>query len=91
MYGLKQAAILAYQHIKNTLQPHGYYPVIGTVGLWKHKTRPISFCLCVDDFGIKYFDKKDVEHLLSKIGTIYDYTTDWTGQHYERINKKYYR
>ena len=33
MYGLKQAAILAYKHIKNTLEPHGYYPVIGTVGL----------------------------------------------------------
>ena len=67
MYGLKQAAILAYRHIKNTLQPHGYYPVVGTVGLLKHKTRPISFCLCVDDFGIIYFHKQDVEHLLEKL------------------------
>ena len=46
MYGLKQAAILEYQHIENTLQPHGYYTVIGTVGLWKHKTRPISLPMC---------------------------------------------
>ena len=58
MYGLKQAAVLAYNHIKKTLAPHGYEPVQGTTGLWKHKTRKFSFCLCVDDFGIKYFDKK---------------------------------
>ena len=60
MYGLRQAAILAYQYLQKTLKPHGYYPVPGTVGMWKHQTRPIHFCLCVDDFGIKYFDKKNV-------------------------------
>ena len=46
------------------------------------KTRKIYFCLCVDDFGIKYFDKADVEHLLDKIGSIYNYTTNWEGKHY---------
>ena len=35
MYDLKQAAILAYGHIKTILAPHGYTPVIGTFGLWK--------------------------------------------------------
>ena len=76
MYGLKQAAILAYQHIKNALSLQGYHPVVGTTGLWKHKTRPIYFCLCVDDFGIKYYDKANVHHLLHHLGTIYEYTTD---------------
>ena len=33
MYGLKQAALLAYRNLKQHLAPHGYYPVIGTVGL----------------------------------------------------------
>ena len=74
MYGLKQAAVLAYQLIKNTLEPHGYYPVIGTTGMWKHKTRNISYCLCVNNFGVKYFDNADVNHLLDKIVTIYNYT-----------------
>ena len=82
MYGLKQAAILAYQHLKSTLEPYGYYPVTGTVGLWAHKTRSICFCLCVDDFGVKYFNKADVDHLLGAVGKLYTYTTDWTGQNY---------
>ena len=38
MYGLKQAAILAYNQLKQKLLPHGYSPVIGTVGLWQHDT-----------------------------------------------------
>jgi hypothetical protein len=28
MYGLKQAAILAYQHLVNQLAPHGYHPYL---------------------------------------------------------------
>ena len=32
MYGLKQAALLAYQNLKRTLAPYGYHPVEGTVG-----------------------------------------------------------
>jgi hypothetical protein len=31
--------------------------------LWSHKSRPIQFALCVDDFGIKYVNHCDVEHL----------------------------
>ena len=31
MYGLKQAAILAYENLKQKLQPFGYAPVIGTI------------------------------------------------------------
>ena len=54
MYGLKQAAILAYDHLVKNLGNYGYYPIPHTVGLWKHKMRRISFCLCVDDFGVKY-------------------------------------
>ena len=59
MYGLKQATILAYENFKKSLKPHGYAPVIGTVGLWKHKSRSTNFFLSVDDFGIKYYSKDD--------------------------------
>ena len=62
MYGLKQAAILAYKKLLLHLQPRGYYPIPGTSGLWRHKTRKTIFCLCVDDFGIKYCNKDDVDH-----------------------------
>ena len=40
MYGLKEAALLAYNNLKEHLQPFGYYPVEGTVGLWAHPTHP---------------------------------------------------
>ena len=82
MYGLKQAAILAYEQLKSVLEPHGYFPVNGTVGLWKHETRPTKFCLCVDDFGIKYFSKQDAEPLLKAIGSKFQYTVDWSGKNY---------
>ena len=59
MYVLKQAALLAYNNLRKTLQPYGYYPVHGTVGLRAHETRPTKVCLCVDDFGIKYSSKTD--------------------------------
>ncbi len=33
-------------------------------GLWKHKMRPISFTLLVDDFGVKYVGEEQVIHLI---------------------------
>ena len=53
MYGLKQAAILAYKFLVKLLAPHGYRPCPSTTSLWKHNTRPTKFCPCVDDFGVK--------------------------------------
>ena len=50
--------------------------------MWEHETRPTKFCICVDDFGIKYFSKADAEHLFESLGKHYKYTTDWDGQNY---------
>ena len=82
MYGLKQAALLAYNHLKQSLASSGYAPIVGTAGLWAHATRATKFCLCVDDFGIKYFSKDDADHLLASLSKHYQYTTDWTGTNY---------
>ena len=38
MYGLKQAAILAYKKLKKILIENGYSPIDNTTGLWKHAT-----------------------------------------------------
>jgi hypothetical protein len=38
MYGLKQAALLAYNHLVNNLASYGYRPIPHTIGLWKHDT-----------------------------------------------------
>ena len=82
MYGLKQAAILAYDQLKQHLGSHGYFPIIGTTEMWEHETRRTQFCMCVDDFGIKYFNKDDAEHLLTCLQQKCKCTTDLQGQHY---------
>ena len=80
MYGLKQAAILAYDHLINNLSQHGYSPVPHTLGIWHHKTLRTKFCLCVDDFGVKYYSKADADHLINSLEQHYTCTTDWTGK-----------
>ena len=82
MYGLKQAALLAYNKLVQHLAPHGYRPVPHSLGLWTHDTRPTSFCLCVDDFGIKYFTKNDANHLLDILKKSFKISTDWEGKNY---------
>ena len=44
-----------------------YHPIPHTIDIWKHKSRPITFCLYVDDFGVTYFHKYDVDHLLNAL------------------------
>ena len=78
MYGLKHAALLAFEHLKSNLASHGYKPIPHTDGMWKHKTRNITFCLCIDDFGVKYFKKQDVDHLLNTLEQNYMVSTEWT-------------
>ena len=68
MYGLKQAAILTYDHLRKSLEPYGYYPVPGTTGIWEHSTRPTKLCVCVDDFGVKYWSKEDADHFCNSLG-----------------------
>jgi hypothetical protein len=82
MYGLKQAAILAYQQLALRLKAADYVPIVGSTGMWKHKSRQTIFCLCVDDSGIKYFNKADADHLLHTLGQHYAYTVDWTGRNF---------
>ena len=82
MYGLKQAAILAHENLVKNLHMYEYKHIPHILGLWKHNTRPITFCLCVDDFGIKYFNKSDSNRLLQYIENNYTATVDWSGKHF---------
>jgi hypothetical protein len=83
MYGLKQAAILAYQHLVRQPTPHGYHPCCPyTTGLWSHNICPTKFCLCVDDFGGKYFSMSDADHLLNSLRQHYKISVDWDGTNY---------
>ncbi len=53
-----------------------------TPGYWQHSWRPISFSLIVDNFGVKYINKEDVEHLISVLKQEYKIDTDWEGTRY---------
>ena len=82
MYGLKQASVLAYQNLTKLLTDGGYEHILGSLGMWKHKTRRTTFCLCVDDFGVKYFSKEDVQHLHDTIAKEYTCKIDWSGENF---------
>jgi len=82
MYGRKQAAILAYKQLATNLELHGYYPFPNTTGLWKHKTRRTIFWLCVNDFGIKYYNDNDKNHLLTALKHFYKVSMDNEGRNY---------
>ena len=71
IYGLPQSGCLTNQQLKEFLEPHGYYKVDHTPGLWRHKWRPISFTLVVDNFGVKYVGKEHALHLLSILESKY--------------------
>ncbi len=82
VWGLPQAGILASKHLHRKLAPFGYHECVNTPGLWKHKSCPLTFTLVVDNFGIKFVNKEDVEHLLLSLKTTYTLTKDWTGNLY---------
>jgi hypothetical protein len=82
MYGLPQAGILAQELLEQRLNKHGYRKSPITPGLWGHDYRPISFTLCVDDFGIKYIGHEHADHLASILSEHYKCSHDWDGQRY---------
>ena len=86
MYGLKQAALLAYNFLVENLEPYGYHPILHTIGIRKHKLHPITFCLCVNNFGVKYFHKHDVDHLINALQKYYEISIDWEGKNYCGVN-----
>jgi hypothetical protein len=65
MYGLPQAGIIAQDLLTKQLHKAGYQQSKVTPGYWHHEWCPISFTLVVDDFGMKYINKTDVDHLTS--------------------------
>ena len=82
MYGLKQAALLAYQTLSTILKNADYQPLPATLGLWRHKTLPTLFSLCVDDFGVKYYNMDDINHLKNAIETHYTCKVDIKGRNF---------
>jgi hypothetical protein len=85
VWGLPQAGILANKRLQCKLAPFGYFKHVSTPGLWYHKTWPISFTLVVNDFGVKYVNQEDINHLIALIKKTYTLTKDWMGNLYGGI------
>ena len=82
MYGLPQAGRVASDALIPRLAAAGYTPTGKTPGLFRHKDNSITFCLVVDDFGVKYTDKEDALHLIATLKKDYTITEDWEGKNF---------
>ena len=80
-WGLPQAGILANKCLRRKLAPFGFHKCVNTPGLWWHETGVISFTLVVNNFGVKYVKKENVDHLITSIKAMYSLTKDWTGNY----------
>ena len=77
---------IAHDDLVEHLNKHGYIRS-GTIdGLFKHRTRNISFTLMVDDFGIKYKWKEDLDHLINIMRSKYTFKVDLEAKQYIGIN-----
>ncbi len=82
MYGLPQAGLIAQELLERRLNSKGYRQSQLTPGFWTHDWRPISFALCVDDFGVKYVGKEHADHLMHTINEHYETSHEWEGERY---------
>ena len=78
MYALKQAGKLAHNLLTKCLNPYGYFPCQFTSGLWRHKWRPTTFSLVVDDFGIKHIGIDHAKDLINTLQQWYKISIDWS-------------
>jgi hypothetical protein len=85
MYGLPQAGIISQQILVQHLTKYGYHPAPHTPCLFAHESRPISFTLVVDDFGIKYSDPADLEHFYASLRAKYSIKTCSEGSVFKYI------
>ena len=89
MYGLPQAGRLAHDRLVKHLTKHGYKPTKHTPGLWMSDDRKIAFALWVDDFAVKYGNRRDVEHLIKTMGILYEVSIDWSGEKFVGLTIKW--
>jgi len=82
MYGHPYAGRGANLDLVTHLASYHFFQDPNIPCLFTHDTRPISFTLVVDDFGVKYNDLADVHHLIQILEAKYDVHSDLTGSKY---------
>jgi hypothetical protein len=89
MYTLHQAGILTNKLLTKCLTIRGYYQCHYTLGLWHPMWHDITFCLVINDFGIKTTSMVGMKHLLSPLQEHYSIAVDWTGSLFCRVKVIY--
>ena len=79
IYELVKAGIIAHEALKEHLKHYGFACAIITQGLCKHQDREMNLTLVVDNFGIRYRNKKYADNLISALQAKYEVTQDWKG------------
>ncbi len=69
LYGLKEAGKLSNLRLVQLLSSYDFVET-STPCLFRHKTRPITFCLDVDDFGVKYQHRADFDFLVTCLSNL---------------------
>ena len=72
---LKQAACLVFYDLVAHLGKFGFAPD-KSAWISGHTRRGKKFCSCIDDFGIKYFNNADKNHLIRALQDKYEITTN---------------
>ncbi len=85
MYGLPQSGSNSHNELEERLNKEGYFKSPLVPAFWKHKTQPTQFVLIVDDFGIKYFKKEDLDHLIDTLKKYYNVKVDPEGKELVKI------
>ena len=86
MYGLLHAGLISQQLLEKRLNKQGYKQSEITPGFLTHEWRPISFYLCVNDFGARYVGKQHDDHLIAVIQEHYKISNDWDGKRYHGLD-----
>ena len=82
MYGLPHVTLAPQQQLEKQLNKRGYTQSKLTSGFWTHKWHPISFSLCVDNFGVKCVGKQHGNHLMAVLQEYCNISNNWNGKLY---------
>ena len=77
MYGLKQAACIAFDRLVKLLKYHGYYTIVSLPGIWCHEMLPTKFTLCVDNSVVRYTNYPHPHHLVNTLQKYYKISINW--------------
>ena len=78
--GLEQSGKIAHNNLVQQLNKYDHVQAEHTDGLFVHKLGGISFTLVVDNFGIKYTNTDDINHLISIMRSKYKFKVNFAAK-----------